>query len=550
MKVQVNFYDEKIFFNLPNDFKAFKAIVAQRYSMEASDVDELIVQYIDSENRRKNVTNQADYEVAVAFFKTEAKDKRIAEIFLEVSENSKLFLKEMENSRVIPLQMDEKEQLRKEILEKERALKEMLEKEREEELKLLKAQEEEAQRRKAEEEEAQKRKADEEEAQKRKAEEEEAQRRKAEEEAQRRKAEEELVKLERQKKEEQLKNKIQEIHEKIEREQAKKEAKEKKCKKKEAKEVPQEKEKPQEKPQVIPQEPAEEKNQKGSEKKCKGVLKILKEKLCKSKCKKQKKSKSPQSHESPKSEDLDQEFSMELSKVIQMNMESAKDDILKKTMKEAKKIFKKIEQKNNSSLMTSSTYVHSHVTCDGCGVKPIVGHRYKCTICNDFDYCEKCEEKFSSIHPHPFLKIRRQENAPIKIICAIPESVPEFVQPKEEKKEINVLEEKELKIDDVPNVFSSEKIDPESLEKVEEGFFTKVKNVVSASVEKITNLEENVRKKVNQTFNCGGNKNYQAEIQVIRENFLLEGISDDQLVQALINSNGDVDIAVDSLFSD
>jgi len=37
--------------------------------------------------------------------------------------------------------------------------------------------------------------------------------------------------------------------------------------------------------------------------------------------------------------------------------------------------------------------VHNTVTCDGCNKHPIEGVRYKCAVCEDFDYCEKCEKK-------------------------------------------------------------------------------------------------------------------------------------------------------------
>jgi len=33
------------------------------------------------------------------------------------------------------------------------------------------------------------------------------------------------------------------------------------------------------------------------------------------------------------------------------------------------------------------------VRCDGCGVSPIVGQRFKCTICPDYDLCETCKAK-------------------------------------------------------------------------------------------------------------------------------------------------------------
>ena len=50
--------------------------------------------------------------------------------------------------------------------------------------------------------------------------------------------------------------------------------------------------------------------------------------------------------------------------------------------------------------------IHDRFTCDGCGVNPIVGPRYHCPECNNFDYCEKCEDSLS--HPHSFLKIKKK----------------------------------------------------------------------------------------------------------------------------------------------
>ena len=33
---------------------------------------------------------------------------------------------------------------------------------------------------------------------------------------------------------------------------------------------------------------------------------------------------------------------------------------------------------------------HPGITCDGCGVSPIVGYRYKCKHCPNHDICETC----------------------------------------------------------------------------------------------------------------------------------------------------------------
>ena len=52
-------------------------------------------------------------------------------------------------------------------------------------------------------------------------------------------------------------------------------------------------------------------------------------------------------------------------------------------------------------------------------MKPIVGVRYKCTVCKNFDYCENCEKTLGAAHQHPFLKIRKPELTPVQIQCYV-----------------------------------------------------------------------------------------------------------------------------------
>lgn len=66
--------------------------------------------------------------------------------------------------------------------------------------------------------------------------------------------------------------------------------------------------------------------------------------------------------------------------------------------------------------------VHENVECDGCGVAPIKGIRYKCSICKDFDYCETCEERLG--HEHPFLKIKKAGGAPDVMIAMVNDDAP------------------------------------------------------------------------------------------------------------------------------
>ena len=64
--------------------------------------------------------------------------------------------------------------------------------------------------------------------------------------------------------------------------------------------------------------------------------------------------------------------------------------------------------------------VHHGYICDGCNKGPIIGNRFKCTVCDDFDFCEACEEKFKDQHKHPFLKIYKPDMDPVNIKCVIP----------------------------------------------------------------------------------------------------------------------------------
>ena len=52
----------------------------------------------------------------------------------------------------------------------------------------------------------------------------------------------------------------------------------------------------------------------------------------------------------------------------------------------------------------SATVVHEGVGCDVCRVSPLVGRRYQCVVCHNYDVCENCEGS----HPadHPLLLIR------------------------------------------------------------------------------------------------------------------------------------------------
>jgi len=53
------------------------------------------------------------------------------------------------------------------------------------------------------------------------------------------------------------------------------------------------------------------------------------------------------------------------------------------------------------------TTVHSGVTCDNCKISPIIGIRYKCANCDDYDLCATCEAKNIHNNDHVFIKLTK-----------------------------------------------------------------------------------------------------------------------------------------------
>ena len=68
---------------------------------------------------------------------------------------------------------------------------------------------------------------------------------------------------------------------------------------------------------------------------------------------------------------------------------------------------------SNSRIMNSSLSMHIGIKCEHCQMMPIIGHRYKCPKCLNYNLCENCEELNSenNFHPHEdFILIRFPDN--------------------------------------------------------------------------------------------------------------------------------------------
>lgn len=65
-----------------------------------------------------------------------------------------------------------------------------------------------------------------------------------------------------------------------------------------------------------------------------------------------------------------------------------------------------------ATTVTEST-VHLNVHCDGCGIEPIVGSRWKCMTCPNFDFCNTCftANKDNHRYKHFFAQLEKLESA-------------------------------------------------------------------------------------------------------------------------------------------
>ncbi len=105
--------------------------------------------------------------------------------------------------------------------------------------------------------------------------------------------------------------------------------------------------------------------------------------------------------------------------------------------KQAQDIFKQLLKSDDLPApqmnVDEANVVHTNVECDGCGVNPIVGPRYKSVVDKNFDYCGKCEDRLG--HEHAMLKITKDNGAPDVMIAMLGETEGGDKAPQEEAKD-------------------------------------------------------------------------------------------------------------------
>jgi hypothetical protein len=175
-----------------------------------------------------------------------------------------------------------------------------------------------------------------------------------------------------------------------------------------------------------------------------------------------------------------EELNQKYSQILQKKIEEIHNTILKDVQSQNQKILdnyvKKFEESEKrreedytnsmSKIMMSNApkegdinlsfvkTVHQGIKCNKCGMDPIIGYRYKCPICQNYNLCQNCEENNSQTgeHQHDFIKMRNQEKQPPK---------------KEEKKE-DKNKEKLVKKEEKNIIIIEKKFPPKEPEKIKE----------------------------------------------------------------------------------
>jgi len=131
-------------------------------------------------------------------------------------------------------------------------------------------------------------------------------------------------------------------------------------------------------------------------------------------------------------EKFEADMKLKISAFLDDKFQKIKQKLEEKTIKKSKQLLEKFMSKKKAPSQSiecsvpvkSSSITHAGVTCDGCGMYPLVGNRFKCAVCHNFDFCNACEENNKETHPHPFILIRTPDRAPHSISCVVKESCP------------------------------------------------------------------------------------------------------------------------------
>ena len=358
MKITLNFYDELKFINGIKTFKQLKEKIAIVYSLNPFDVEELLMKYFNEDKVMVNISNDQQFDKVIS-------DRKELVLYLEISEKSRLFNVEVEKVKKSE-ETSDKDLINMEIQAKQKELEELLAKEKDLKEKKLKEVEE--------------------------------KKKKQEEEQRLVKEKEEEQRLEKEKKAEEKNKKQEEIKIKFAEEVKRKED---------------EKKKKQEEQRIKKEEIQKRKEEENIQEQIKLInyqeeINLAKMRSIDDKIEvKEEEVKKEELRNLLKDEEERKRIIQEIvNQQVTEKVENYKNELIDQAVKSSLNHIEGIFKLDKPEIKKNEVSVHHGFICDGCGVGPIRGIRYKCTVCLDFDFCQKCEELNFETHNHAFLKIR------------------------------------------------------------------------------------------------------------------------------------------------
>ena len=140
-------------------------------------------------------------------------------------------------------------------------------------------------------------------------------------------------------------------------------------------------------------------------------IQLEKEKKEKEKIEKEKRRKEKEKKKLEKKEKKN-DFAGEINNLITKKIENFKKELINESSIKLNQIISESQIQLQNDLdkdkikQIKSLEIHPNVSCSKCGVNPIKGNRYLCALCNNINFCDKCEEEVSFNHNHPLYKFK------------------------------------------------------------------------------------------------------------------------------------------------
>ena len=104
---------------------------------------------------------------------------------------------------------------------------------------------------------------------------------------------------------------------------------------------------------------------------------------------------------------------LQFDNIIQQNQKQFEEEEKKRNQIINSNILMKSNLDKNINNIPECSTKHKSIECSECGMNPIVGYRYKCLDCDDYNLCEKCKKNI--IHQHNFIQYVNEDDNSLDI---------------------------------------------------------------------------------------------------------------------------------------